>query len=110
MIENADTPSNIERISDWILTPESPELKWGNPGDYFVIWIADAPPSEAIQKACMTLQKDINAFPGFALRVVDKPSFGLIANTKTGLGFEDSLRAQVTLEKIIWEIDRISAR
>lgn len=98
---------NLERLDDWVLLPEDPN-SWGYKGDYFVVWVAETPPDASVIEACKALQKDSLAFPAFTVRMVETPSFGLIANSKNTIGFEDATRAKATLEKIIWEIQRLS--
>lgn len=110
MSEDPVIPESLERIADWVLLPESADDTWGKSDVYMLVWVGDDPPPTQVQNACLFLQNDPLAFTSFTVGAVQTPSFGLIINTKTGLGFEDSLRAKATLEKIIWEIERISDR
>lgn len=96
------------RIQDWVLLHGDVEPNWGRSGDYFMVWVSDNPPDDQTIKACGSLAQDPLAFPAFTIRIAEVPSFGLIVHSKTALGFEDSVRAQATLEKIIWEILRLS--
>lgn len=106
-----DDTSDIEvlaQFEQWVMVKSSEEQFTPGSVLIFIVWLDNSEPSDAIIQASHELASIKDLFPDFSLAFQQKPKFGFVLQSKKGWGFETPDLTQKTLEKIIWELNRLS--
>lgn len=107
-MNNESEPSPILAKSEqWVLVP-SPKARSTHEQSYFLIWTSDDPIHDRMIAACKQIVATKNLFPGTQIEFTSEPSPGLIIHTLPAWSLNDFKAAQQFLEKIVWELERLT--
>lgn len=98
----------LAQFEQWVMVKGKEEQPAFGNALIFIVWLHNAEPPDAIIHACHKLASINDLFPDFNLAFEQKPKFGFVLRSKKGWGFETPELTQKTLEKIIWELNRLS--
>ena len=95
---------------DWAVVRGNSVSTKGFSREYFFVYLGQMPLESDFMDAAshLSVNKKQVMFTGFQMSFVREPSPGFIVNTKNRWDFETPPQAEAALEKILWEINRLS--
>ena len=97
----------LAQCEQWVLVKSNEPLVHFTEKQFFIVWIDEPSPDQTLLNACQKLANTPGLFIGLKLTFEDKPELGFVLDSSKGWGFETPDLTQKTLEKIIWELNRL---
>lgn len=100
----------IHSQGDWTVIRGDTANDKPNTGEYFFVWVGNTPLEESFVSSACLLNDDKNKpkFPGYSAKFHTDPSAGFVIQTQPGWDFETPAQIQSALEKVLWEVNRLS--
>lgn len=114
--ESVEIPGQIHIHDGWVLIQDqvviadlqNGSIKSGGAEQrYFLVWAADEPFSQNGIKACVALCQLPPFIKDLNIHFDMEPTPGFVLKSSSGFGFENRLLSEKTMEKILWELNRL---
>lgn len=93
---------------DWVIAKQEHQAEPSKLQTYAMVWIGETPPTQLLIRSAEALSKAKNLFPGIRLVVKTEPEFGFVIEARPGWHLTNEKQSEVLLEKIVWELNRLS--
>ncbi|WP_334118553.1 hypothetical protein [Limnobacter sp.] len=105
-----DTMEPIHAQGDWIVIRGEAAKEKPNMGEYFFVWVGDTPLEESFVSSAGLINDEKNKpeFPGYSATFHTDPSAGFVIQTQPNWDFETPAQIQSALDRVLWEVNRLS--
>ncbi len=108
--ESVDVSDHLVVKGDWVLIANNrpDDSSPSREHRYCLIWVSDSPLNDNLMTGCLRLGQQKFIVKDLVIDFKSEPSPGFLLDSSSGFGFETPELRTSTVEKVIWEIERLS--